>query len=103
MWELVTIGVIGGLIIVLAIVLMAGRGSFLIAGFNTMPKDQKATYDAKALSKFVGKILLPIGVLIPFTAIEGIAGWYPWVFVAVTFGLCIFAVAYVNTGKRFRK
>jgi len=103
MSSLVITGALGGLMIVLAFVLLAGRGSFLIAGFNTLPKDQKAKYDAKALSKFIGKILLPIGILTIFAGMERIVGWYPWVFVAVTIGLCLFAVIYVNTGNRFKK
>jgi len=103
MSDWVVIGAVTGLIIVLAIVLLTGRGSFLIAGFNTMSKDRKAKYDAQALSKFIGKILLPIGILLPFVGIERIAGWYAWVFVAVTLGLSIFAAMYVNAGNRFRK
>ncbi|MCL2810845.1 MAG: DUF3784 domain-containing protein [Clostridia bacterium] len=103
MAEFIITGVIGGLIIVLAIVLLTGRGSFLLAGFNTMSKDQKAKYDAQALSKFMGKILLPISILTPFTAIESMISWFPWVFFAITMGLCIFAVIYVNAGSRFRK
>jgi len=102
MSDLVIICAASGLLIVLSIVLLAGRGSFLIAGFNTMPKEGKEKYDAKALSKFIGKILLPIGVLLPLQGIERIAGWFVWVFLAVTLALVIFATVYVNTGNRFR-
>ena len=35
------IGVLGTLLIVCSIALINGRGSFLIAGFNTLPKEQK--------------------------------------------------------------
>jgi len=103
MSTLIITGALGVLIIVLAIILLTGRGSNLVAGFNTMPKDEKTKYDAKALSKFIGKILLPIGILIPLSGKESIAGWYAWVFVAVTLGLCVFAVIYANTGNRFKK
>ena len=103
MADLIVILATGALMIVLALVLLTGRGSFLIAGFNTMSKEGKAKYDAEALCKFLGKILLPIGILIPFLAIESIVGWYAWVCTAAILGLCIFAVVYVNRGNRFKK
>jgi len=103
MIELIVPCIIGGLLIVIAILLLAGRGSFLIMGYNTMQKDKKAKYDAMALTKFIGKIVLPIGVMLPFVGVESIRSWYVWVFVAVTFALVIFATIYLNTGSRYRK
>lgn len=102
---LVITGVIGMLFVVMAIVLLTGRGSFLIAGYNTMPKKEKEEYDNKALCKFLGKILLPIGLLMPSVAIGGIYNilWITFVYVAVAFGLVIFALVYANTGNRFKK
>ena len=91
------------LLTVLGLVLLTGRGSFLIAGFNTMSKDKKAGYDAAALSKFLGKILIPIGILTSLFAIESITGWYVWVYCCVVIALCIFAVIYANRSTRFRK
>ena len=102
---LVITGVIGMLLVVMAIILLTGRGSFLIAGYNTMPKKEKGEYDSKALCKFLGKILLPIGLLTPSIAIGGIYNilWITFVYVAVVIGLVIFALVYANTGNRFKK
>ena len=91
------------LVTILGIVLLTCRGSSLIAGFNTMSKDSKAKFDSAALSRFLGKILIPIGILtLPF-AIENIPAWYVWVYCAVVLALCIFAIIYVNKNIRFRK
>jgi len=101
--DIMIIVAISVLLTVLGIILLAGRGSSLIAGLNTMPNDKKAGYDAAALSKFLGKILTPIGILTSLFAIESIIGWYVWVYCCVVIALCIFAVIYANRSMRFRK
>lgn len=97
---------IGLLLIVIAIVLLTGRGSFLIAGYNTLSKEEKEKYDVKALCRFMGKILLPIGIFVPVIAINSVfigIEWLPLVFAVIVIGLSIFTVIYANTGNRFRK
>ena len=88
-------------IIVLAIVLLRGRGAGLIAGFNTMSKAKQEEYDAPAMCRFVGKILLPIGILTPFVLFG--KGWFALAYGVIVLALCIFAVIYANTGNRFKK
>ena len=85
--------------------LLSGRGSFLIAGFNTMSKEEKEKYDSNALCKFVGKIILPIGIAILSVFIGGLldSAWFAIGFVVLTIGVVIFAVVYSNTGNRFKK
>ena len=98
-------GVIGLSLIIMACFLLAGRGANLIAGYNTLSPFEKTKYDEYAMCRFMGKILLPIGILCPLTALAQIfhISWGFWVFGAVTLGLCIFALVYCNTGERFRK
>jgi hypothetical protein len=103
---LVICGVVGLAVAGAGAAMLTGRGAFLIAGYNTMSKARKEKYDEKALCRFTGKIMLPIGLLTPFVAISGIFGaaaWFGFVYTAVVSGLVIFAVTYVNTGDRFRK
>ena len=88
-------------IIVLAVVLLRGRGAGLIAGYNTMSEEEKAKYDAPAMCRFVGKILLPIGILTPFVLFG--KGWFALAYGVIVAGLSAFAVIYANTGNRFRK
>ena len=39
---------------VLSAILLSGRGSFLIAGYNTSSKEEKAKYNEKKLCRIVG-------------------------------------------------
>lgn len=50
----------------MSIILMLGKGSFLIAGYNTSSKEEKEKYDEKKLCRVVGAGLFFI------TAITGI-------------------------------
>ena len=78
---------IGVVLVALAVVLLRGKD------------------DEKALCRFVGKILLPVGLLSPAVAVGGILhiGWLPKAYFAVITALALFAVVYANTGGRFRK
>ena len=98
-------GVTGLAIVAIAIALLRGKGAFLIAGYNTMDKKEQEKWDTMALCKFVGKIMLPMGILCPTVAI-GIRFELSWLIIAyavITLGLCVFSVVYLNTGNRFRK
>ena len=95
----------GGALLVISIFMLMGKGGFLIAGYNTMSEIEKAQYDEVAMSKFMGKILLPIAIIIPVTTLAGVydIGWLFVLFIAITIGLVLFAIIYSNTKKRFRK
>ena len=102
---LILTGVIALLFIGLGALLLTGRGAFLIAGYNTLPKAEREKFDARALCRFVGKILLGIGLLSPLLALGGLLDriWPGLVYAAAVAGLCVFAAIYANTGNRFRK
>ena len=102
---LVSASVIGLLFVIMGVIMLFGRGSFLIAGFNTMSKEEKSKYDRTALCKFVGKIILPIGLAIPLIAIGGIfnIAWMMIGYPVFVVGISIFALIYANTGSRFKK
>ncbi len=46
------------LFLILSLVLLSGRGAWLIAGYNTMSPEEKARYDEKALCRSTGWMLL---------------------------------------------
>lgn len=87
---------IGLVIVVIAVALLCGRGSFLIAGYNTLSKETKAAYDTKSLCRFVGKLLFPIGALLPQVAIGDIyrIGWLSAAYGIGVFALIVFALIY---------
>jgi len=93
----------GALLTLLGCILLTGRGVNLVAGYNTMPKEKKTRYDAQAISKFAGKITLPIGLLTMLAIFFVLNTWFWVAYTVVVVGLCVFALVYCNTGNRFKK
>ena len=93
------------LLIAASVLLLKGKGAWMIAGYNTSSKEEKEKTDSVALCKFVGKILLPIGVFLPLIAVGGIYGidWLGWLYAVMLFVLIVFALVYANTKNRFQK
>lgn len=99
----ITIGV-GLLLIALACVLLSGRGAFLISGYNMLPKAEKAKWNEKALCRFMGKILLLIGVGLPLPAIGAIYDipWLPTVCLLALIAVVVVALVYPNASGKFK-
>ena len=97
--------IIFALIVLMGIILSLGKGSFLIAGYNTSSKEEKKKIDEKALCKFLGKAMFGIAACLFLWVLSDIL-LMAWLF---TFGLvCFFAIiifilVYANTGDRFKK
>ena len=51
-------------ITIISIVLISGRGSWMISGYNTASKEEKAKYDENKLCRITGTGLLIISLLI---------------------------------------
>ena len=91
-------------ILIMAVFLLNGKGAFLIAGYNTMSKQEKSKYDEKALCRFVGQLLIVISfcmALFP-VAIHLDITWLVFAAISLLFGSVIFATIYANTGNRFK-
>lgn len=52
------------LILIFTIILLSGRGAWLIAGYNTASKEEKAKYDEKKLCRVTGIGMAVIAILI---------------------------------------
>ena len=52
------------IILIISIMLLSGHGSWLIAGYNTASKEEKAKYDEKKLCKTTGFGMAVMAVLI---------------------------------------
>ena len=98
-FSLVITGLLALGILAAAVLLICGKGGRLLAGYNTMTPEERAAFDERALCRFWGKILLPMG------AVGGIYDkvWPALAYLALVLGLVAFAIIYSNTGKRFRK
>lgn len=85
--------IVAGLMFVLSIILLSGRGSWLIAGYNTMSKEQQNKYDRKKLTRATGIMLIIASVTIlalSFTLINTI------VFLIIVFVAVIMTIIYTN-------
>lgn len=98
-------GIAALLLIALSVILMLGRGAWLIAGYNTLSNEEKAQYDCVALCKFIGKYVLLIGLLMPAIPVGVVfkMNWLIAVYVAYMLISTIFVMAYCNTGNHFKK
>jgi hypothetical protein len=94
-----------GLFVLIGIILSMGKGSFLIAGFNTMSQKQKEEYDVVSLCKFMGKYMFIISFCITLFALSDTFGMKVIFNVGLVLFLTstIFIVIYLNTGNRFKK
>lgn len=103
---LVVSAIVGLSLIGLSVPLLMGKCAGLIAGYNTMSKEERESWDAPALARFTGKVLLIIGlltlVLMPLMCLFEIP-WLTWVYTVAVVGLGVFCAVWCNTGNRFRK
>ena len=94
---------IGGLLIVVSLILLTGRGSFLLAGYNTMSKSKKEQYDTPALCKFAGKIFMPIAIMVILSGFEVLQVLWFWIAGAIIFvGLLVLYIVGLH-GNQFKK
>ena len=103
MW-IINIGVIL-LFLILGITFLKGKGIDLVAGYNTMPQQEKENIDPKALGKYMSRLMFLLAacwcVLSVGVAIEQM--WLFWVGFGLFLGVVIFFVIYLNTGNRLQK
>ena len=93
------------LFLVLGFVFSRGKGTFLIAGYNTAPRAEKEKIDEKKLCQYMARLMFALAACWSVTASSEIfhATWLLWVgqglFLAVTIG----GIIYINTGGRLKK
>ncbi len=92
------------LFLILGIVLWRGKGAWLIAGYNTSSKEEKAKYDEKALCRFVAKLMFFCAFCMALGAVAPLIGtWLLFPSQALMLIGIIAGVIYLNTGNRFKK
>lgn len=93
-----------GLFIVFGVFLINGKGTFLIAGYNTMPPEEKKKYDKIALSKFMGKMMFALSFsMVLWTISEAYEiDWLFYVGLVLFIAIVVFIVVYTNTKDRFK-
>ena len=92
------------LFLIFGLFLQKGKGAFLIAGYNTLPKKEKDKYDKDALCKFMSKVAFSMMVSFIILSVSNlfekvILMWFGWILFGLTI---IFTLIYGNTGNRFK-
>lgn len=93
------------LFVLLGVIFSLGKGAFLIAGYNTASKEEKAKYDEKALCRFMGKLMFALAgcQCIMALGIHRAGMWLFWMGIAAFLATVLGGVIYANTGNRFQK
>lgn len=98
-------GMIVGILVILGIVFLKGKGSFLIAGYNTAPKAEKEQIDEKTLCRYMGKWMFSFTGCFLVIMASDVSGktWLLWLGLALVFVVGIGGAIYINTGNRLGK
>lgn len=74
-----------GIFVVMSLILLSGRGAFLIAGYNTASPEEKKKYNEKKLCRVVGAGMLVVTVLLFVMALwgEALPPWFGGIFLVV--------------------
>lgn len=92
-------------LLVLSLYLLQGKGGFLIAGYNTLPKEEKKKYDEPALCKAMGKMMLAVTGSLLFFVLGAVLD-KDWPFILGTvmmIATILVGMIYINLGNRYRK
>lgn len=98
-------GILVLLFLALGIVFLHGKGSFLIAGYNTASKAEKEKIDEKKLCGYMGKLMFSFAGCFLVLMVSDLTGkmWLLWLGLALLFATAIGGVIYINTGDRLKK
>ena len=90
--------------LLLGILFFKGKGTSLIAGFNTAPKSEKQSINVKKLTRFVGKLMfISAGCWMIIILSDLIQSKTLNLFGAVLFVVSMLSgIIYANTGNRFK-
>ena len=93
--------ILGGTVtLVIGIVIRVFNASGLVAGYNIASAAEQALYDERAMTRFVGNLLIAAsGILIAGGLLPAVAIVSWLIFLAVIIG----GVVYMNTGDRFKR
>ena len=102
---LVIHGAVVGSLVILGIVFLKGKGTFLIAGYNTASKAEKEKIDEKKLCKYMGKLMFALAGCFFIVMLSDIFHkmWILWLGLGLVFAVSIGGIIYINTGDRIKK
>lgn len=91
--------------VILGIVFRSGKGTFLIAGYNTASRARKEKIDEKKLCRYMSILMFALAFCWLIIAACEIFGkiWLLWLGLILFLITVIAAVIYINTGGRISK
>lgn len=78
----VILGVVSLVLLIMAIIILSGKGDSLIAGYNTASREAQDVYDKRRVRILVGVLLIVIGLVLPAFGLLLILGYKDLVLVA---------------------
>ena len=78
----VILGVVSLVLLIMAIIILSGKGDSLIAGYNTASREAQDVYDKRRVRILVGVLLIVIGLVLPAFGFLLILGYKDLVLVA---------------------
>lgn len=91
-------------ITVISCMMLLGYGDFFILGYSTLPEEEKAKYDKKAMLRFLGTFMLIIELFLAMIiggAIKNIL-WLMIVGIGLFIAVIVAMLMYFNTKGRFK-
>ncbi len=98
-------GAVVGALVLLGIIFLKGKGSFLIAGYNTASKAEKEKIDEKKLCTCVGMLMFALAGCFFIVMLSDIFHkmWILWLGLGLVFAVSIGGTIYINTRDRIKK
>lgn len=78
----VILGLVSLVLLIMAIIILSGKGDSLIAGYNTASREAQDVYDKRRVRILVGVLLIVIGLVLPAFGLLLILGYKDLVLVA---------------------
>ena len=88
--------IVAALCAIMGIIVLLGKGDFLIAGYNTASDKEKEKYNIHRLRFVVGVVLLAIACLMPLLLLK-VGNVFKGLLSGIVVVLCIAAVILANT------
>lgn len=88
--------IIAAILVIMGVLILAGKGDQLIAGYNTASEEEKAQYNVKRLRGLIGGFAIVLAPMLFLLNGEHTMET-TWSFIALVFVLCIVVVILANT------
>lgn len=99
--------IVGIIFLALGLIVRTGKANGLIAGYNTMSEEVQANWNEKAMSKFVGWMLIVPSIILLIACIPILLNVFSFIIMCISWGIfvitIIFGVIYLNISPRFKR